>query len=367
MDHTHWATVAKCSLCGTIPESAPLFQCSFQHPYCYDCIAELKRKYKGSIRGGATCVICRLSGVFQPSTINNGFLKKIKARPGIGRVCRYTATPVNVINGVSQNKPKENKGTATNDGSKVVSVESLFHLPSDQISKLIFKNGYGAGKGEGEVSELSKRLVLTHSLHSIKSTQIRVPILCPHNPCGKMVSSIHITPSSFVSHFKYEHAHIPKYNIERGRELCIPFDVSNIEHGCNVCLAMINVYEINRIDVKNSLSTQSVIKTCSKFSQQIPIDSFWLMVTGSEDTRPHYSYAFCWLFNMSDECYQCTIELSSLYDSMAFSSYCDVNTSPHNRNFSDIEGSLNCLIVTRESLEALLTEGAMLNLRIVVH
>nr|CAH7769488.1 unnamed protein product [Callosobruchus chinensis] len=189
MDHTHWATVAKCSLCGTIPESAPLFQCSFQHPYCYDCIAELKRKYKGSIRGGATCVICRLSGVFQPSTINNGFLKKIKARPGIGRVCRYTATPVNVINGVSQNKPKENKGTATNEGSKVVSVESLFHLPSDQISKLIFKNGYGAGKGEGEVSELSKRLVLTHSLHSIKSTQIRVPILCPHNPCGKMVSS----------------------------------------------------------------------------------------------------------------------------------------------------------------------------------
>ncbi|CAH2005937.1 unnamed protein product [Acanthoscelides obtectus] len=105
MDHTiHWATVAKCSLCGNIPECAPLFQCSLQHPYCYDCLADLKKRYKGSIKGGATCIICKRSGVFQPSpNINNHFLKKVKARPGIGRHCRYHTTPtpaVNALNGL---------------------------------------------------------------------------------------------------------------------------------------------------------------------------------------------------------------------------------------------------------------------------
>ncbi|KAG5888585.1 hypothetical protein JTB14_029881 [Gonioctena quinquepunctata] len=136
-----------------------------------------------------------------------------------------------------------------------------------------------------------------------------------------------VATSAFVTHFKHEHPDITKYYVERGKELCIHCDMSLVEHNSHFCLAMITVYEINKIDVKKSKSTQSVIKTCGKFSQQVPINSFWLMVSGSTEKRPNQSCALYWLFSTSDDHYQSTIELSSKYDSLSFSTYCGINTS----------------------------------------
>ncbi|KAJ8983819.1 hypothetical protein NQ317_008945 [Molorchus minor] len=355
MEHpTHWATMVKCSLCGGIPESAPLFQCPLQHLYCSSCTVKLKKNYKGSIKGGSMCTICHAEAVFGQSKINTDFLNKIRAKPGIGRPYRYS---INLL----ANKDYNYSRTHPNESEEQpeVTVEELFQLPADEIRKLLnrrhestYADTPSATEPFGQQSSGG-----TIRTHGIASTS-KLPIKCPHNPCSKMVAV-----SSFVSHFKHEHAEIPKYNIERGKELCIPCNVSVVEHGINYCIAMITVYEINKIDVKKSRSSQSVIKTCSKFCQQVPINSFWLMATGSVERKSYCSYALFWLFTTADENYQSTIEMSSKHDSLSLSTYCGVK----NVNFANIVESLNCLLVSKASFGAILKEGPEVNLRITVH
>ncbi|XP_018577702.1 uncharacterized protein LOC108916008 [Anoplophora glabripennis] len=360
----HWATMAKCSLCGVIPESAPLYQCPFQHQYCFNCISELRKNYRGNIKGGSTCTICKISGVFAQSKINTDFLNKIKNKPGIGRPYRYNTNLIN--RGHNYSRAHEAAPTHHSPPPKIT-IERLFQLPSEEIRKILSRRNdsprrtdsstflEAAGERAGNVQP--KICTMQNGFLSMS----KMPIKCPHNPCNKMV-----TLSSFVTHFKHEHADIPRYNIERGKELCIPCNVSIIEHDLSHCLAMITVYEINKIDVNKSKSSQSVIKTCSKFCQQVPINSFWLMVTGSAERRPHCSYAIYWLFTISDENYQSTIELSSKMDSVALSTFCGINTSKSD-NFLNIAENLNCLIVTKASLDAILREGPEVNLRVTVH
>lgn len=272
-----------------------------------------------------------------------------------------------------------------------VTVESLFQLPKTELNKILsnkkesntYVNNHvkeinGLKKVEPYISSSSSysqsRVAVQKSQSTLSQSWInslqhrigplhsKVPIRCPHRTCGKMVAI-----SSFVTHFKHEHYRIPKYIIIRGTELCIPCDISVIEHNSHYCLAMITVYEINEIDVKESKSSKGVINTCSKFSQQIPINSFWLMVSGSSEKRPIYSYACCWLFTISEENYYNTIELSSKYDSISFSTFCGVNISLQNKKFTDIVENLDSLIVSHASIRSLLREGPQLNLRITIH
>lgn len=237
-----------------------------------------------------------------------------------------------------------------------ITVESLFHLSKTELQKL-FKHNESLDYISSEVDYAQ---VKDHRLKS--SLQSRVPLRCPHKPCKRMVAI-----SSFVTHFKHEHQDIPKYTIQRGKELWVSCDISEIEYNAEFCLAMITVYEINKIDVQMSKSSQSVIKTCSKFSQQVPLCPFWLMVSGSLERNPNVAYALYWLFTTSDEDYQCTIELSSKNDSVSFSTYCAVCNTPQNSSFSCVAENLKCLILSQASLGALLKEGPEINLRISIH
>ncbi|KAJ8920229.1 hypothetical protein NQ315_011890 [Exocentrus adspersus] len=383
---THWATMVKCSLCGVIPESAPLYQCPFQHQYCFSCINELRKNYRATFptqfvciccshchhnilvigffqpqetsRGGSTCVICKISGVFAQSKINTDFLNKIKHKPGIGRPYRYNT---NLIHSRGYNTSRgHNNGTVRPEDD--ITVERLFQLPAEEIRRILSRRHDSSLRpsDSGMVLEATQSKLCAMQNQNGFSIS-KTPIKCPHNPCNRMV-----TLSSFVTHFKHEHADIPRYNVERGKELCMPCDVSVVEHNQSHCLAMITVYEINKIDVNKSRSSQSVIKTCSKFCQQVPINSFWLMVTGSAERRPHCSYAIYWLFTISDENYQSTIELSSKKDSVSLSTFCSINKNKCD-NFLNIAENLNCLIVSRASLGAVLKEGAAVNLRVTIH
>lgn len=253
--------------------------------------------------------------------------------------------------------------------SEDVTVESLFHLPKKELQKLFNRNRHLSTQFESDqfmeqfdqiscekdyAQPISSRLGI--------SSQSRMPIKCPHKPCEKMVAI-----SSFVTHFKHEHQDLPKYNIQRGKELWLPSDISEIEYNSHYCTAMITVYEINKIDVQMSRSSQSVIKTCSKFSQQVPACSFWLMVSGSPERSSNKAYALYWLFCTSDENYQCTIELSSKNDSVSYSTYCGINNLPQKYTFNSIAENLSCLVLSHASLEALLTEGPEVNLRVTIH
>lgn len=175
-----------------------------------------------------------------------------------------------------------------------------------------------------------------------------------------------VASSAFVTHFHHEHQDLPKYNTELGKELCMPFDVTSIEYDSRYCIAIIYVYEKNTIDINYSRSSRSVINTCTKFSGKIPVNTFWLMVSGSPKNDTSLAYACLWLFNATEEKYRCTIELSSRHDSTCFSTQCEISTIPH-QNLNDVVVNLNCLLLSRESLTNLLREGPSLNLRVTVH
>lgn len=250
-----------------------------------------------------------------------------------------------------------------------MTVESLFHLPKTELEKLFNRNRHLSSQFEIDqftepFNQISCERDYTQPNRSRLAvpSQSRMPIKCPHKPCEKMVAI-----SSFVTHFKHEHQDLPKYNIQRGKELWIPCDISEIEYNSQFCKAMITVYEINKIDVQMSKSSQSVIKTCSKFSQQVPACSFCLMVSGSQERNSNIAYALYWLFCTSDQDYQCTIELSSKYDSLSYSTYCGINNSPQKYTFNGIAENLSCLVLSHASLEALLREGPEVNLRITIH
>lgn len=320
----------------------------------------------GHLKNGTTCVICKVSAIFVQSKISTDFLNKIKKKPGIGRSYRYNTNPL-FDNGYNYCRSETNAASQTNSAG--ITIEGLFQLSKTELKKLFNKNVDLSGHFESEqfmepldfVSGGKDFSQLISSRLGAPS-QSRMPLKCPHKPCKKMVAL-----SSFVTHFKHEHQDIPKYTIQRGKELWLPCNSSEIEHNSQYCLAMITVYENNRIDVQMSKSSQSVIKTCSKFTQQVPISSFWLMVSGSSEKNPNAAYALYWLLTTSEEHYQSTIELSSKNDAISFSTYCGVSNSPQNNTFNDIAENLSCLILSHASLGALLKEGPEINLRITIH
>lgn len=337
MDHPHWITMCICSLCEETPQSVPMFECPLQHPYCEDCFNSLKTSYRGSIPGGCTCIVCNVSGKFQKMRVSANFLNKLKYKPPV------IQSPFHYNNVMSTD--------AEEDGSvdMKVTVEKLFNLPKNKVDQLLNNKPLDS---EDEETFMDQP---TPSLPVLK------PFRCPDDKCGKWLA-----PSSFVNHFNCEHNDVPKYSIERDKELKITCDVENIEYNTSRCLGLITVYEINKIDVNKSRSSKTVIKTCNKFSQKIPLNTFYLMESAFGLINDAYiSY---WLFNSTKESYPCTIELTSAFDLRSVASFFHINPLNHCDNYiKAIQESPNGLILCRQSIIGLLEEGTNLNLRITVH
>ncbi|XP_056646490.1 uncharacterized protein LOC130451479 isoform X2 [Diorhabda sublineata] len=346
-EDSHWTTIVRCNMCGKIPEQVPLYQCPLEHQYCMDCYFKLRDRCNKPIHNEATCIVCKATGIFTQSKINADYLHRIKARPGIGRPYRYN------INEIA-NKDSENSRPSTSKLPKEkternITLESLFGLPSKELKQLLSRK-----TRTPETLQSNEPLKSTcgsprpNPEHTI-SQQSKIPIKCPHGPCKKV-----ITTSSLISHFKYDHAGIPSHDIRRDRELCLKLNVTDIKHNNHHCLGIITVYEPNT----------TAIDTCKQY---VPVDSFWLLVTGFIGPHIDDALVIIWLFCPCKDSYHTTIELSSKSGTMAFSTYCEVHTSAQNLEFEDIASKLHCLLLSRTSIIALLEDGPELDLMIIIH
>ncbi|XP_063920303.1 uncharacterized protein LOC135135213 [Zophobas morio] len=322
----HLYTAYRCNLCCEIPEAAPIYHCPNRHQYCHECFRKLQRLYRGSIEAGGSCLICRYTGKFEKSDVNTEFLKKLKMKPGIGRPFRYNPKKLYRV-----------------DSAGVKHVTYSEHLEKDQ------------GDGFSQKNSRMSRCVSATAMS-------RRPLTCLHDGCRKSVAV-----SSLVSHFKHDHGAVPCFGIERGRELRLVFDVSLVEHERTFCLALITAYEFSNIDVVRSRSSQSVINTCNRLSGKVPLNTFWLMMSGSTDHRKNNSYVVFWLYSNSEDRYWCTIELSSKNDKISVSSFCNAVGLHESRTVEEVAKNMNCLFVSHGSFVALLGEGDKINLRITIH
>lgn len=363
----HWATVCVCNLCGNIPENAPLFHCPYQHQYCNSCFLELKQRHRGLEENKCFCELCGTPMTFKETRISPEFLKKLRSNPGIGRPYRYESNPLlKTIKNASKESETNLRSTAP------PTVENLFGLPTTDLNKLFEKRNQGDIVVEEKLSKTRSNIfgncrtsVSSRSNYrylNLSQFSSHKPVVCPHHPCNRMIAV-----SSFANHFRYEHPELKKYATERHKDTLLPFDISLSECGKSLCLAIITIYENNKIDLLRSRSTHSVIKTCRKFCQKVPIDSFWVMLSGSKSRRKSHSYILIWLFSNSTDKYHSTIELSSKNDNVSFSCFSDVNGIPENLNVDEVAKKFNCLYVGYGSAAGLLREGSDLNLRIAVH
>lgn len=223
-----------------------------------------------------------------------------------------------------------------------VTLERLFKLPKNELKKLLDNDCLQ----ENETRSNAETGRCSYG-----------PIKCPHSPCGKAV-----LPSAYLQHFKFEHNNVPALGIDRGRVLKIPIDATIIQHGENVCIAMINLYG----NTGASRSSESVLTTCSRFSQSEPIGSFWLLVSANEKESKESASAYYWLFTNTEEDFDCSLELANQNDDLKFSTGCKVNNSLVDV-YSDLPDNLNCLMISRNMFAALLEEGTGLNLRVILH
>ncbi|XP_060520467.1 uncharacterized protein LOC132698435 [Cylas formicarius] len=266
-------------------------------------------------------------------------------RPGIGRPARYSANETPTLG----NQAGGWHGDGHGDEDKTF--ESLIGMTKEQ-----FYAHQSDQKRDGRKKAMSVPKPRFHL-----SVYSRGPLKCPHKSCRKTVAVAH-----FVNHFKSEHSDVGICSVERDKELCVPLDISLVEHGLHFCLTMITVYQMNRVDFVKSGSSESVRRACSKFCQNVPVDTFWLMASGSVERKSNVAYCFFWLLTNSEGSYKCSMELSSKDDSVCLSTYCAV-TNFGNGDFSRAAKELRALLVTRSSLKFILKEGAPLNLRVTVH
>ncbi|CAH0554349.1 unnamed protein product [Brassicogethes aeneus] len=375
----HWATSCKCNVCGEIPDTAPLYHCPLKHQFCLVCYEELKRNYKGTTAEGSTCPSCQFNGKFERSRINTDFLRKLKIKPGIGRPYRYSSKIVqaakqrNNFTATTEPQSEEKNHKHSFGEPHNVTVEDLFQLPSNQVQRLLRKKSYRNVQGETveeeEEFEEEEEDTAEPLLEPIRSetfllAQSKKPLQCPHSHCNKTIAV-----SAFANHFRYEHKDIKTITSERGKVTTISVDaaaIEKIEHGVDVCVAMITIYERNKIDLTKSKSSRSVLRTCNKFQQSVPVDTFWVMVSGSEERNEHLSYVFYWVFTNTDDSYRCTIELASKKDTINVSTFCYVNSTTK-ETFSNLPENVNCLILGHNVYTALLKEGVDVKLRVTIH
>ncbi|KAL1492115.1 hypothetical protein ABEB36_012605 [Hypothenemus hampei] len=336
-----WKLSSMCAVCCRALDRLPVFHCSQNHPCCQHCFKDFKMS-KGN-ESLMNCPLCK-----------NISYEQTKIKPGIGRPYRYN---MNMLPATKYHCSKNYQDCYANPSTQSTSAinnedeEKVFEMLIG-ISKRKFYQNQSTDKKSNRVSTKSK--------FTLPPSSSKRPFQCPHKPCHKTVAI-----AQLVNHFKSEHKDVLNFSMERGKELLIPCDVTLIEHNFSFCLAMITIYEINRIDFLKRGSSESIVRTCNKFCQKVPISTFWLMVSGSSDRKSTSAYCLFWLFTNSEDLHKCTLELSSKEDSISLSSFCEVSKVLE-KDFG-IFKKLQGLIVTRSSLRALLRDGISLNLRVTVH
>lgn len=322
---------------------------------------------------------------FNPIKVSHDFLRKLKNKPGIGRPRRYSITH-------QASDSSEEADEKRNYKDNTITVEKLFQLSRDQLSVLFnaktkdkiknMRSSYVIKEAGSNVDDIKRekrdqvvrnseegtesRVWLTKTNRqlakkesSVTSLHSKRPLNCPHDPCRKIIAI-----SSFLSHFKHEHPDIPRYSMERGKELHLLVDPGIIEHNSTVCLGLVTVYDINRLQVVAKPPADSVIK---KFSKKIPIDTFWIMVSGSPFERKQNAYVLYWLFTNNDDFYNCILEVSSNKDVLVYSTFCGVNDIQDSQDIIEVAQRLNCLYLPYGCVESMLRYGSKLNLRITIH
>lgn len=315
--------------------------------------------------------------------VSQDFLRKLKTKPGIGRPFRYSQR-------THSPESKCDVGKTPSCKDNTVTVEKLFQLSRDQLSVLFHDKNKGkiknlkgsyvmkAGAERNEIKNEKRDQVvknseevqesriwltktnklLTRKESSITSLHSKKPLNCPHDPCRKIIAI-----SSFLTHFKHEHPDIPRYSMERGKELNLCVDPAIVEHNTTICLGLVTVYDINRLQ----LSKPPASNVMNKFSKKIPIDTFWIMVSGSPFEKRQHAYILYWLFTNNDDFYNCTLEVSSYKDILIYSTFCGVNDIQDSQNIIEVAQRLNCLYLPYGCVESMLKYGPKMNLRIIVH
>ncbi|XP_018321201.1 uncharacterized protein LOC108734234 isoform X2 [Agrilus planipennis] len=190
----------------------------------------------------------------------------------------------------------------------------------------------------------------------------RKPLVCPHSPCGKIIAQ-----SSFDIHFKYEHGDIPRFDLDRGKELHLIHDISVTTHGSSFCLGLITIYESGTMTKSCVKPHISLANAGRKMLQKTQSCTFWLMVSASTEERRNRSYVMYWMLSNNDDRYHCTLELSSQDENTVCSCFCSTTGMHESLDMDDIAQKMKCLYLTYGSLSNLLGEGPKLNFRITVH
>lgn len=306
-------------------------------------------------------------------------MNKLKNKPRVSRTNRYGHVDKNYGEKLANfDNNKDTLEVITSSNGNEVTLEKLFGLNKEQVQCLfnktydernkfeIFPNGCQNVeeykrllKNNSTVDEINKldtsddkRKASTVSL-STSILSSRKPLICPHDLCKKIIAI-----SSFYSHFKYDHPNIPRYPLERGKQLGLPFDVSTLEYNQTKCLGLITLYDRYKKTSSTSL-TQAYPK--------ISVDTFWIMMSGSQEEIQTHAYLLIWLFTNTDEYYNCTIEVCAENNAVSYSTFCSVNDIHDSQNISEIAKRLNCLYLTYGSVKNLLQHGLGMQLRISIH
>lgn len=335
--------------------------------------------------GYPQCTKCS-SDKFKSLHVSSSFLSKLKYKPRIPRENRYVK--------IKQKESKKYSSTKLQpSNNSEVTLEKLFKLNKQQIQYL-FDQTYEEKsridllpceaalitkmplKTEERDQELKQepsnenkmwlRKASTMSLKknsSVASLFSRKPLNCPHDPCKKIIAI-----SSFYSHFKYDHPEIAQYMLERGAELCLPFDVTKLEHNKTICLGLIRVYDKYKRKSCTKLNVPSgshIFK--NNHHQRVPVDTFWIMMSGSPDEIQSHAYVLIWIFTNNNDYYNCTIEVSSENDNVCYSTFCGVNDMHDSQNITEIAQRLNCLYLSYGSVKNIFQYGLDTQLRIAIH
>lgn len=126
------------------------------------------------------------------------------------------------------------------------------------------------------------------------------------------------------------------------------------------------MYDIAKLAV-GPKAPSGVVNACNKLNARVPLDTFWLLVSGSKFEDAYRAYALFWLFVCNSAAYRCTLEAASAEDRTSCSILCGVNGSNDGQEVEDVARRLNCLYLTKGSMVAILEDGPDFILGITVH
>ncbi|KRT79758.1 hypothetical protein AMK59_7135 [Oryctes borbonicus] len=368
----HWLTLMTCTVCENTPDESPVYLCNLGHTLCLNCFKNMTKS------GIPQCTKCQ-STKFKAKNVSPDFLKKLKFKPGIGRPRRYPIPQSRTISPAPSEQQMKNR-------DETITMEKLFQLPSERLQeifeeaskkKLALQDGIAPNcrRPKSKVpnwnqnkKDSSEWLVKKYTKPTMKETYSttsmcsRKPLNCPHKPCNKIIAM-----SSFHTHFKHEHTDIPRYSVDRGKELEIQLDTDVLEFNTTFCLGMVTLYETNRLNVCRSNNPTPAANVVRRFAQRVPIDTFWIMVSGSCEAKKSHAYIIFWLFTSNDQFYNCTLEVAAQKEIMSYSTFCSVNCMQDSHEVKAVAQRLNCLYITYGAMESILSYGTKPKFRMTIH